>query len=148
NSITDLAISGKGFFVVGTEDTDDTITDVQYTRAGNFTLDAEGNFKTTNGLTVFGWPLSNELKPGEEGNSNTTPSQLFDSLRAVNVAAIISSANPTTSISLNANFDASTTALLGSSDEVALAGVNASLDADELIVPVSWNNGDDFSLVL
>ncbi|MEW6669190.1 MAG: flagellar basal-body rod protein FlgF [Thermodesulfobacteriota bacterium] len=44
----DLAINGKGFFKVETRD------GVQYTRRGNFTLDAGGNLVTQEGFKVVG----------------------------------------------------------------------------------------------
>lgn len=46
---TDLAITGQGFFVVG-----DALNQ-QYTRSGNFTFDASGNFVNGNGVKVLGW---------------------------------------------------------------------------------------------
>lgn len=49
---TDLAIEGRGFFVVR-EGTDGTL----YTRAGNFALDAEGKLVTTTGNVVQGMQL-------------------------------------------------------------------------------------------
>ena len=48
---TDLAINGKGFFIV-----EDSTTDEQfYTRAGNFHLDKDGYFVNPNGLRVQGY---------------------------------------------------------------------------------------------
>lgn len=44
----DLAISGKGFFKVETRE------GIQYTRRGNFTLDAEGTVVTQDGFKVIG----------------------------------------------------------------------------------------------
>jgi len=46
---TDLAISGSGFFVVGTS------TDQMYTRNGSFTTDNLGNLLTSTGYRVLGW---------------------------------------------------------------------------------------------
>jgi len=48
---TDVAIEGDGFFVVSP---DNGIT-YKYTRAGDFTFDAFGNFVDNNGLIVQGW---------------------------------------------------------------------------------------------
>lgn len=48
---TDVAIEGDGFFVVSP---DNGIT-YKYTRAGDFTFDAMGNFVDNNGLIVQGW---------------------------------------------------------------------------------------------
>lgn len=46
---TNLAISGDGFFVVGTP------TNQMYTRSGDFTTDAQGNFVNSAGYSVLGW---------------------------------------------------------------------------------------------
>ncbi len=48
---TDMAISGDGFFVVS----DDGGKTYRYTRAGDFTFDANGNFVDPNGYIVQGW---------------------------------------------------------------------------------------------
>jgi len=50
-SPTDLSIEGEGFFIVrsGTEGT------YNFTRAGNFTLDKQGNLVTSTGQNVYGW---------------------------------------------------------------------------------------------
>jgi len=47
---TNLAISGDGFFVVGTP------TNQMYTRSGDFTTDEQGNFVNSSGYSVLGWP--------------------------------------------------------------------------------------------
>jgi flagellar hook protein FlgE len=50
-SPTDLSIEGEGFFVVrnGKEG------DYNFTRAGNFTIDKQGNLVTASGQNVYGW---------------------------------------------------------------------------------------------
>ena len=48
---TDLAIQGDGFFVVSP----DGGTTYKYTRNGDFTFDADGNFVDTNGYIAQGW---------------------------------------------------------------------------------------------
>ncbi len=48
---TDVAIEGDGFFVVSP----DNGTTYKYTRAGDFSFDAYGNFVDSNGLIVQGW---------------------------------------------------------------------------------------------
>lgn len=53
----DLAISGDGYFVVGSAanpDTDDTLTNPAYTRAGNFYLDQDGYIVNSDGMYLFG----------------------------------------------------------------------------------------------
>jgi len=48
---TDMAINGDGFFVVS----GDGGKTYKYTRAGDFTFDANGNFVDPNGMIVQGW---------------------------------------------------------------------------------------------
>lgn len=50
-SPTDLSIEGEGFFIVrsGTEGS------YLFTRAGNFTIDKQGNLVTSSGQNVYGW---------------------------------------------------------------------------------------------
>ena len=57
---TDLAINGKGFFIVE----DPTAAEELYTRAGNFHVDKDGYFVNPNGLRVQGYlydPTGNNL---------------------------------------------------------------------------------------
>ncbi len=48
---TDMAIQGDGFFIVSP----DGGTTFKFTRSGNFTFDAYGNFTDANGFIVQGW---------------------------------------------------------------------------------------------
>jgi len=61
-SPTDLALSGNGFFVVSASAaaTSGTSQSLLYTRAGNFTPDANGNLQNAAGLYLQGWPLSSD----------------------------------------------------------------------------------------
>ena len=77
---TDMAISGDGFFVVS----DDGGKTYKYTRAGDFTFDADGNFVDPNGFTVQGWLADPEthnidtatgVKPISIPPGLTTPAQ-------------------------------------------------------------------------
>lgn len=54
---TDMAINGNGMFVVS----DDGGKTYKYTRAGNFSFDANGNLVNPNGLIVQGWLADNEF---------------------------------------------------------------------------------------
>jgi flagellar hook protein FlgE len=55
SGLLDGAISGEGFFVVQ----DPTTGNTEYTRAGDFTTDANGNLQTANGAAVQGWTTIN-----------------------------------------------------------------------------------------
>lgn len=86
----DLMIDGEGFFVV----TSDTNYENRfYTRAGNFTLDKDGNLVTPDGFKVLGY------KYDEEGNvtSNVEPIQILRSISAAPTA--------TTEINFRGNLD-------------------------------------------
>jgi flagellar hook protein FlgE len=49
---TDVALNGSGFFVLSNGNGD------EYTRAGNFSLDSNGNLITQNGMGVMGYPAT------------------------------------------------------------------------------------------
>jgi len=77
---TDMAISGDGFFVVS----GDGGKTYKYTRAGDFTFDANGNFVDPNGFIVQGWLADPEthtidtasgVKPISIPPGLTTPAQ-------------------------------------------------------------------------
>ena len=50
-SATDLSIGGDGFFIVR----NGTTGSYMFTRAGNFTIDENGNLTTSDGMNVYGW---------------------------------------------------------------------------------------------
>ena len=50
---TDVALNGNGFFVAGTG------SGYELSRAGDFSLDSNGNLVTSNGLSVMGYPAVN-----------------------------------------------------------------------------------------
>ena len=99
-SPTDLAIAGNGMFVTTETPTDPTsVGQVQFTRAGSFTPDANGFLKNSAGLYLQGWPADSQ------GNILSNGSSL-SSLRPVNVQTISGSVAATTDASLNANANA------------------------------------------
>jgi flagellar hook protein FlgE len=58
-STTDLAISGDGFFIVSTNNQQlSNGGSVLFTRAGSFTIDAEGYMVNAQGLFLQGWPVA------------------------------------------------------------------------------------------
>lgn len=60
DSLTDMSIDGEGFFIIGEENSNVN----NYTRAGNFTVDKNGNLVAGNGMKVFGW---NKYEVTEQG---------------------------------------------------------------------------------
>ncbi len=96
-SATDLAISGNGFFVVS--ENDRPLTDggsVAFTRAGSFSVDAEGFLKNAQGFYLQGWPIQSD------GSVAASPTSL-STLSPINVADVVSSAEPTANVTLTAN---------------------------------------------
>src|SRR5476651_1471095 len=97
SSPTDLSISGNGFFVVATN-TSHTATQ-EYTRAGSFTPDSDGNLVNSAGLYLQGYKLDSS------GNVPTNAS----SLSLINVSSLSGTAAASSKISLQANLQASST---------------------------------------
>ncbi|MDR2727070.1 MAG: flagellar hook-basal body complex protein [Deltaproteobacteria bacterium] len=58
NTVTDLALAGKGFFQVSKDGKE------HYTRAGNFRFDMEGWLKDPNGYVLTGIPITDGQKTG------------------------------------------------------------------------------------
>ena len=89
---TDVALNGSGFFVVGNGQ-----GGYEYTRAGNFSLDSNGDLVTSNGLSVMGYPAAN-------GVVNTTAP-----LTAVNIpVGAVEMPQATSTMSMTANLDSTT----------------------------------------
>lgn len=64
---TDMAINGDGFFILSN---DTSYLNRSYTRAGNFSLDQDGNLVASNGYKVLGYmvdPTTKTLKSSLEG---------------------------------------------------------------------------------
>jgi flagellar hook protein FlgE len=87
---TDVAITGNGLFVTQKNGLQ------QYTRAGNFTIDAEGHLTTQEGQEVMGYPAVNGV---------ISPSQTLAPLM-INQGQLIPGA-PTTALRTQTNLDAS-----------------------------------------
>jgi flagellar hook protein FlgE len=89
---TDVALNGAGFFVVSNGS-----GAYEFTRAGNFTQDANGNIVSAAGLSVMGYPAVNGVV-----NTNAP-------LVPVNIpVGQVQEPLATTSISMTANLDAAT----------------------------------------
>ncbi len=93
---TDVAVQGNGFFVVNSGGTS------LLTRAGNFSLDSQGNLITANGLSVMGFPATHGVV-----NTNAP-------LAPVHIpVSEVEPPSPTTSFGMTATLDSS--AAVGSS---------------------------------
>jgi len=105
---TDMAINGDGFFVVS----GDEGKTYKYTRAGDFTFDANGNFVDPNGYKVMGWladPETNTIDTAKGVQPITIP------------PGLTTPANPTSKIQIKAN--------LNSGSHISeMAGTRATVD--------------------
>lgn len=92
--MTDLAIEGDGFFLVGTAE-----GQTFYTRAGAFDFDRDGNYRDPNGMLVKGWMAD------ENGRIDTNAISL-DSLVPIKLSVgVESGAKATDKIVYNKNID-------------------------------------------
>jgi flagellar hook protein FlgE len=90
---TDVAIQGTGFFAV-----ENSSGVIDYTRAGDFSVDANNYLVTSDGQQVLGYPAVNGVV---DSGAGIAPLQLG--------AGTISPPTPTANVELTANLDASAT---------------------------------------
>ena len=102
-STTDLAISGDGFFVVGTSATSPAS---EFTRAGDFTPDANGFLVNAAGLYLQGWPMQ------ANGTFDTDPSDL-SKIGPINVKNLGAAVEPSGNLGISANLDQTTAVSAG-----------------------------------
>lgn len=144
----DIAIDGQGMLIVSKKsDPADPDKSFLFTRLGSFMEDKQGYFKTRSDYFLYAWPVDNDGRlPGEEGNLNTTPSSLTESLEPVNVRAVSSAAAATTKIDFGISLQSSTKAFEGAGQIFKLldtSAENKKLGSDELIIPnVNMRQGD------
>ena len=139
SSVTDLAVSGQGFFVV--KEGNDGIP--LYTRAGSFRPNEDGDLQNVAGYKLQGWPLDiNGKLPGEPGNPNTVASSTFESLETVNINKASGQARPTTTVAISANLNAGEKILPGESYSAAMdafSNTNFGIGADDIIASSEYN---------
>jgi flagellar hook protein FlgE len=106
-STTDLAISGDGFFIVSPNSQQlSNGGSVLFTRAGSFTIDAQGYMVNAQGLFLQGWPVQSN------GSVSSSPTSL-SAIEPVNIAGVGGLAEPTESVSINANLTSGETPYAG-----------------------------------
>ena len=93
---TDLAIGGKGFFMVQDPDTGTTY----FTRSGVFRFDVDGNFVNPSGLVVQGW----QVEENADGSISTV-----GAIDDIVISATSSDPNPTSLVTEAVNLDADET---------------------------------------
>jgi len=97
---TDLAIAGRGFFVVRDEAGATSADPVSFTRAGRFTPDELGYLRNDAGKYLAGWPVA------ADGSVPANPSDL-NNLETINLSSIGGAAEATTLMGINANLQQS-----------------------------------------
>jgi flagellar hook protein FlgE len=108
SSPTDLAISGGGFFVVNSNAGGTTAGgSVTYTRAGGFTVDANGNLVNAAGLFLQGQTLSAAQAAAiAAGGTPTLSGSTVTGLDTVNVNGVGGTASATANVTIAANLPA------------------------------------------
>jgi flagellar hook protein FlgE len=98
-SSTDFAISGGGFFIVSSNNQElSNGGRVLFTRAGSFTIDADGYMVNAQGLFLQGWPVNSD------GSVTSSPTSL-SAIEPINISGVGGLAEPTANVSLNANLN-------------------------------------------
>jgi flagellar hook protein FlgE len=118
NSPTDMAIQGRGLFILK-----DAAGASFYSRAGQFTLDDQGNLVNPAGLFVQGTQLDSLGNP-------------ISGLQNVVISQSVVSPTVSSAITLSANLDASSTT------------PTAAFPAGTSALPAAWFAGSNFSTVL
>ncbi len=124
-NLTDLAINGEGFFIVS-----DAVS-LSYTRAGNFSLDAEGALITSNGYRIQGW-----TQLTDDGISIDTSTTLSDI--TVNFGEKLPG-RATTSVNYRSNLDSSSHTF--GSAELQSPGSTGFLITTGIAVPIANYTG-------
>lgn len=130
---TDLAVQGRGFFVVK-----DVAGNSYYTRAGSFRTDATGNLVNEANYILQGWPLDSKGQlPGEGDNADTRANSDIASLEAVSTSKIAGKGTPTSTITTKINLNSNEVLLQGAGDATAFPdnSSNESIGASAIIVP-------------
>ena len=108
NVNTHIAVNGQGFFAVSkAEDVYldkasgswKTSGEVFYTRAGDFSPDANGNLRNSSGYVLLGWKRNS-------GNNGYNVSNLTSEFTAVNIAGTVGQPLATQGVTMNANLNA------------------------------------------
>lgn len=117
DSPTDLAVAGRGMFVVSDRIATNNDTQFMFTRAGSFRADKQGNLRNTAGQFLRGYPIV----PG--GGAVPNGAGTFAGLQTVNVHNLAGKVEPTTEARMSLNLPStgkSPVASTGIQQQVAL----------------------------
>ena len=104
---TDLSIEGKGFFVVSRTPDNPSPANYLMTRAGSFTVDAQGNLVNDAGYFLAGYAY------GADGTVGAVDRRSFGSLRTINLSDVELSAAASTAATISGNLPAGATGVGG-----------------------------------
>ncbi|MEI4485527.1 flagellar hook protein FlgE [Frigidibacter sp. MR17.14] len=97
SSVTDLAISGNGFFVVSRNPNETVLSNYMLTRAGSFSVDDEGYLVNAGGYYLSGYAYNDDgTLPAFDANG-------FGSMETINLTNSTLDAKATTAISIAGN---------------------------------------------
>ena len=97
---TDVAVSGRGFFVVNESAKPTTGDQFLFTRAGSFRPDENGDLVNAAGFFLQGWPTD------INGNVTTGNQSVLSDLKTINVSGLTGLATATTNVKIGANLPA------------------------------------------
>lgn len=108
-SSTDIAMSGRGFFVVNT-DSDNTTGSYLYTRAGQFDVDLNGYLVNTGGYYLQGWPTlpdgSYDVDQNNIADGSVPDPTSLSNLQPIQVTALAGTVTPTSTVTMALNLPA------------------------------------------
>ncbi|MDC0655216.1 flagellar hook-basal body complex protein, partial [bacterium] len=129
-SDTHLGIVGQGFFVVADVLNANNTTPFQFTRAGEFEPDKDGNLKNTAGFFLRGWPLD------ADGNIPTNQTDL-SATETVNITEITGLASATSTVGIQANLQASQAVTSAPQDLSTATVTNGDTDLSTIAGPLA-----------
>lgn len=138
-SATDMAIAGRGFFVVNEAANPGPGNEMLYTRAGNFRPDAEGNLRNAAGYYLQGWPLDASGNP--VGNTS-----VLSSVETVNIANLSGAATATQNIELDMNLPSN--AANGDTHDVTIQIFDSLGNAHDLTLQFEKDAANDWDVTI
>lgn len=134
-SNTHLGIVGQGFFVVADIiNANSTSGTFQYTRAGEFEPDKDGNLRNTAGFFLRGWPI--------DANGNITSNQSdLSATETVNITGVTGTASATSTVTIQANLQASQAVTSAPQDTTTATVTNG-----DTALSTALTNGDTITI--
>src|SRR6056297_2728069 len=131
-SVTDLAIGGQGFFVVSKQPNDPVLANYMLTRAGSFSVNAEGNLVNAAGYHLSGF------KYDDTGTIGAVDRRSYGSLETINLGEVELTAAASTAATISGNLPADATGTgIASAPFVSTVGYYTELGAEEQLT-MTW----------